>query len=1177
MREKRPRRHTSNSHSYSHSHKGPSSLVAAARPRTFKTRSSRAHKVELARIKRKKGAASPKPISRELTKLLGERVDSTPVHIVEDSKMENSNEMSTTYAFWEGGSHPPKNTEHSSKKEQDDTEGNEGAMQQYMHELEALADMSFCQQLKDETFINGFLLPDSTLKIVWDWTVIMFVLYNCVICPFQVTFPLQMQALDYVDYLTNGILLFDVLVSFRTAYCDHWNNIIATQRLVVIRYISGRFWLDMIGSLPFSIIAHTFLHVDAGVGVDFVECLSIIRIGRVFTSPRLAGPFFSKPHMRILVLMGVFTLTAHWVGLLFYYVGTHQSLDGERGEVYTISWVEKARLSEADIFARYITALYWAMTTMVTVGYGDISANTPYERLLNIPVMIMSTLLYAAIFGNVSYAVESMSSTFRRYQGKMDKIAEFAALFQLPTDLTFKLYGYTEEIFHQNKGFDLEDMLGNLPRSVRADILIFLHPRIMETVPLFDGVTENFVEAMILKLKFMVCLSDDYVFRQHDMSKEMYLLRTGIVEVEVEGKGVVGDLGQGSHFGEIGMLLGTKRSSSIRAVTKCELSYLRQDDFVDLLYLFPDYEVNVRAKANKHMLKTLMEKGKDEFLKQQLNFGKFSFEDAANPKDKGLSRNKTLLEELKRLEEADKKKAGLHPLEEEDRQSYFGDFFAKDQDLFAKDQSLPRLEKISFADPGFEDHGGSDPPEDKKKRTGSDPPEVKRLKERRESGGKTKPPVLVPYLEAEKGSVFEKLKDMRNSVGGGGALEAHRNKTTPGGPNGNDSAIDELKRTIMWKMEVLTNKIDRLVAAQGGGGGGPTSNCRSPPKSGPKSVPEESVPPNPKAQLIVVKAKVPELPTNSPKPANEVEPPEPARQRWASLRKSIFGISQQDNTVHPYENRASNSSHREAEASQIQASRLRVNNRNRDQRGRAPRVTSRAGSRTGSVAISRGSRHNSVSQQQPSWSTRAKEVANAAGMLDDSDSDEQYDEDEDYREDARPMRIRNSLIELHNRNQQDISLLPGSISAHPSGSEYRMIVDEVTVTRRCSAEINSTDNKAEINATATHSVVRQIELGRLAAKVDELYTKQGDHFVPVSLKTPATFSPPSSPRDTAERQQEHPEKHQEQHGHRESSRTSPSPNLDGSGAQSSLKRSIASPPPTDSPGSGPDTPQIVLH
>ena len=34
------------------------------------------------------------------------------------------------------------------------------------------------------------------------------------------------------------------------------------------------------------------------------------------------------------------------------------------------------------IYVRYITSIYWAISTLSTVGYGDISANTSVEMLL---------------------------------------------------------------------------------------------------------------------------------------------------------------------------------------------------------------------------------------------------------------------------------------------------------------------------------------------------------------------------------------------------------------------------------------------------------------------------------------------------------------------------------------------------------------------------------------------------------------------------------------------------------------------------------------------------------------------------------------------------------------------------------------------------------------------------
>jgi len=88
---------------------------------------------------------------------------------------------------------------------------------------------------------------------------------------------------------------------------------------------------------------------------------------------------------------------AHWLACCFWVIGKeHEERD---------SWIIKAELVDADFQMRYITSLYWALTTMTTVGYGDVSPISTNERLFGMVGMIIAAGVYAYIINNVGKMV----------------------------------------------------------------------------------------------------------------------------------------------------------------------------------------------------------------------------------------------------------------------------------------------------------------------------------------------------------------------------------------------------------------------------------------------------------------------------------------------------------------------------------------------------------------------------------------------------------------------------------------------------------------------------------------------------------------------------------------------------------------------------------------------------
>ena len=131
--------------------------------------------------------------------------------------------------------------------------------------------------------------------------------------------------------------------------------------------------------------------------------------------------------------------------------------------------------------------------------------------------------------------------------------------------------------------FDLNEILIKLGLKLKGNIFkIFEDVDNLRKISLFKETSSNKLVDIVMLMKEKNFVAKEIVFNEGEIGDKLYMIKSGRVKVYIGNK-YMRELGEGSCFGEVALLLNEPRTATIKASCECKMCYLTKEDFSSLV------------------------------------------------------------------------------------------------------------------------------------------------------------------------------------------------------------------------------------------------------------------------------------------------------------------------------------------------------------------------------------------------------------------------------------------------------------------------------------------------------------------------------------------------------------------------------------------------------------------
>ena len=364
-----------------------------------------------------------------------------------------------------------------------------------------------------------------------------------------------------------------------------------------------RWWLALLGTVPLDIV---FFAVDVapwGISlVLWVRLLRLIRLGSVFAIlgnlEHLATT--NTAAVRITRLIVVAAILLQLLACIWYLIPYVQDFPAD-------SWAVAAGLGDAAAVSPYLLSFYWVVTTMTSVGFGDIAPLRQEEYAFTIVVMLAGASLFAYVIASGAALIQTLDLSKVAFWNRVDTVESYLRSRRVKPGVAHEVRTYYEDMWDRHRGIGERGLLADLPPTLRLSVLTALTQDLLDQVPVFRYAPPALRDELIISLKPIVFPPGADIARAGEVGDGIYFIAEGDVEVlSPDTDSIHAVLGPGTYFGDLTLMLGERRTATVRSRDFSETFHLSASDFDRIRKAYPEL-MEVMAKASAERSGTMAE------------------------------------------------------------------------------------------------------------------------------------------------------------------------------------------------------------------------------------------------------------------------------------------------------------------------------------------------------------------------------------------------------------------------------------------------------------------------------------------------------------------------------------------------------------------------------------------